>query len=119
MKISAKNKSRAAVLLTGIYLFMAFFAFNMHRHSSGSVFKDFQFQKAEQSLQATDEHASDFTDCLSCHLLHQAKVLVPQEFSYHFFGDVIFTQQVFSWEQRFAGVVFHAFYLRGPPAFFV
>ena len=116
MKILQSKKLVLSTLLLAVYIFVAFFAANLHQHGSGLVFKDFHFKTSEKSVK-TSHHQQEFTDCLSCHLVHDGKNLIPQEFSFLIFTEVYFQKQVFAYQQRFSSLTFHTLQLRGPPFF--
>ncbi|UOE40249.1 hypothetical protein MTP09_10025 [Chryseobacterium suipulveris] len=115
-----KNSTKRiiALLFSAVYLFVALFSQNLHNHGSGEVFKDFHFQKTEKTF-TQSPCISSFTDCLSCHIFHEGKSLVPQEFSFSFVEFSIFKEQVFAYQQRFAKLQPVYFQLRGPPADFI
>ncbi len=116
MKFLHTKKSILSTLLLGVYIFVAFVAANLHHHGSGLVFKDFQFKNSENSVK-TSHHQKEFTDCLSCHIVHDGKNLVPQEFSFQTFTETYFQKQVFAYKQRFSSLTIHTLQLRGPPFF--
>lgn len=104
--------------LLAVYLFVALFSPNFHNHGSGEVFRDFHFKKAEKTVSST-ELVKEFTDCLSCHLMHDGKVLIPQEFSFKIERFDVFQQQQFAYKQRFGDLSIFGFCLRGPPSDFI
>ncbi len=116
-----KNKtyrSFFAVLFSGVYLFVVLFSQSFHNHGSGAVFKDFHFKKTEKSFSKIG-YSSEFTDCLSCHILHDGNSLIPQDFSYSF--------KNFEYAEQLLSEVQHSYYstqpqvlfLRGPPKHFI
>lgn len=107
-----------AAFFTAVYLFVALFSQHFHNHGSGEVFKDFHFKKTEKTFTQGDL-ISEFTDCLSCHILHDGKYLLPHDFSCGFKNFSEFKLQVFAYQQRFAKLEFFYFQLRGPPADFI
>lgn len=105
-----------ASLLLGVYVFIAFFAIHFHNHGSSEIFKDFQFKKTEKSY--TESHSDkDFTDCFSCHISHNSKNLILQDFSISFHEFIIFKQELFAYQQRFSTIQNDVLKLRGPPIF--
>lgn len=117
MKSFQKNKGLLSTLLLGVYIFVALFASNFHHHGSGLVFKDFHFKKTEHSIVQSDTE-KEFVDCLSCHLFHDGKNLVPQIFSFRFLKKFIFQKQYFAFQQQFSTVRNEVLLLRGPPFLF-
>lgn len=116
-----KNKTTRtflATLFTGVYLFVVLFSQNFHNHGSGEVFKDFHFQKTEKTF-SQGHSIHEFTDCLSCHISHEGKYLIPQDFSFNFNHFCEFKKQIFAYQQRFAKLQLFYFQLRGPPANFI
>ncbi len=103
-------------LFLGVYLLMALFVANIHHHDSGLVFKDFHFKKTEKTVSQSD-FSQGFTDCLSCHVMHDGKNLVPQDFSVSFYQENYFHQQNFAYQQKFSSVQHDVLTLRGPPIF--
>lgn len=108
----------AAVLFTGVYLFVALFSQNFHNHGSGEVFRDFNFKKTEKTF-SSGHFSTDYTDCLSCHILHDAHSLVPEDFQFSVLGNEEFRNQIFAYGQRFSKLEIFYFQLRGPPADFI
>ncbi|MBU4539493.1 MAG: hypothetical protein L6264_07790 [Weeksellaceae bacterium] len=108
----------AAVLFTGVYLFVALFSQNFHNHGSGEVFKDFNFKKTEKTF-STGHLSINFTDCLSCHILHDGNSLLPEHFQFSALKNEDFRKQLFACEQRFATREFFDVQLRGPPVLFI
>lgn len=108
----------AAVIFTAVYLFVALFSQNFHNHSSGEVFKEFNFKKTEKTY--SQGHLSqEFTDCLSCHLLHDGHSLVPEDFQFKFVQPDDFQKEISAYTQRFSKLEFFSFQLRGPPSNFI
>ena len=107
-----------ATLFTGVYLFVALFSQNFHNHGSGEVFKDFNFKKIEKTY-SNSSFAKNYTDCLSCHLLHDAHSLIPEVFALPIAISNAFQQQVFAYQQRFSTLEILSIQLRGPPANFI
>ncbi len=108
----------AAVIFAALYLFVALFSQNFHNHGSGEVFKDFNFKKSEKTY-SKGYFAQEFSDCLSCHLLHDGYTLIPEGFALSTKKFVEFRQQIFAYKQRFSSLVFLNVQLRGPPANFI
>ena len=108
----------AAVIFAVLYLFVTLFSQNLHNHGSGEVFKDFHFQKTEKTF-SQGHSIHEFTDCLSCHISHEGKYLIPQDFSFNFNHFSEFKKQIFAYQQRFAKLQLFYFQLRGPPANFI
>ncbi len=107
-----------ATLFTGVYLFVALFSQNFHNHGSGEVFKDFHFKKSEKTFSESSFY-QNFSDCLSCHILHDGNFLVPEVFQVTIANSIDFQQQVFAYQQRFSKLEFLCIQLRGPPANFI
>lgn len=100
------------------YLFVTLFSQNFHQHESGAVFKDFNFKKSEKTI-SQNHSVENYSDCLSCHLLHAGNSLVPQDYQFSFFSKTDFLKQIFAYEQRFASCDHLFIQLRGPPAYFI
>src|SRR5690606_18312507 len=90
-----------ALLFAVVYLFVALFSQNFHNHGSGEVFKDFNFKKSEKTY-SKGYFAQEFSDCLSCHLFHDAYTLIPEGFALSTKKFVEFRQQIFAYKQRFS-----------------
>lgn len=108
----------AAVIFTAVYLFVALFSQNFHNHGSGEVFKDFNFKKTEKTY-SSSHPAQDFTDCLSCHVLHDGNSLIPVGLQFSLNQHVDFQKEIFAYEQRFSKLEIFYFQLRGPPTHFI
>lgn len=108
----------AAVIFTAVYLFVALFSQNFHNHGSGKVFKDFNFKKTEKTYSAS-HFSNDFTDCLSCHLLHDGNSLTPEGAQLSLNQHEYFLKQIFAYEQRFSKLEIFYYQLRGPPTHFI
>lgn len=107
-----------AAFFAGVYLFVALFSQNFHNHGSGGVFKDFNFKKLEKTV-SQNYGVENYTDCLSCHLLHTGNSLVPQDYEFSLFSKTDFQKQIFAYEQRFVNCDHLFILLRGPPANFI
>lgn len=108
----------AAVIFTAVYLFVALFSQNFHNHGSGEVFKEFNFKKTEKTY-SLGHLSQEFTDCLSCHLLHDGHSLVPEDFQFKFVQPDDFQKEIFAYAQRFSKLENRYFQLRGPPSNFI
>lgn len=108
----------AAVIFTAVYLFVALFAQNFHNHGSGEVFKDFNFKNTEKTY-STSHFSQEFTDCLSCHLLHYGNSLLPEDFQIVFNNLGDFQKEIFAYAQRFSKLEIYYSQLRGPPSIFI
>ncbi len=108
----------AAVIFAALYLFVALFSQNFHNHGSGEVFKDFNFKKSEKTY-SKGHFAQEFTDCLSCHLLHDGHSLLPEDFQWTFAQSDDFQKEISAYTQRFSKLEFFSFQLRGPPVNFI
>lgn len=108
----------AAVIFAALYLFVALFSQNFHNHGSGEVFKDFNFKKSEKTY-SPGHLSQEFTDCLSCHLLHDGHSLVSEDFQFKFVQPDDFQKEISAYTQRFSKLKFFSFQLRGPPANFI
>lgn len=118
--MSRKRKSQKflAPLFGALYLFVALFSQSFHDHGSGEVFKDFHFSKVEKTY--TDSSTvTHYSDCLSCHILHEGKYIGFQEFFFSAISVEKFRSETFAAEKIFIPVAFFDFYLRGPPLFFI
>ncbi|UJF30192.1 hypothetical protein L0B70_01990 [Kaistella sp. 97-N-M2] len=118
MLLGKKIRKILAAFFAGVYLFVALFSQNFHDHGSGEVFKDFHFKKSEKTY-STNHSAENYSDCLSCHILHAGSSLVPQDFQFSFVAIDDFQKQVFAYEQRFATCEQLFTQLRGPPVNFI
>lgn len=107
-----------ASTLLAVYVFIAFFAVNLHHHKSGLEFRDFKFKKSHDTF-SQDSATAEFTDCLSCHLLHDGKSLVPQEFQFSIFSAAYFQLQVSYYKAKFSTLQHALVQLRGPPSVFI
>ncbi|MGZ5272976.1 MAG: hypothetical protein ACXWCA_01520 [Kaistella sp.] len=108
----------ASVIFTAVYLFVALFAQNFHNHGSGEVFKDFNFKNTEKTY-STSHFSQEFTDCLSCHLLHDGNSLLPEDFQIVFNNPDDFQKEIFAYAQRFSKLEIYYSQLRGPPSIFI
>ena len=108
----------AAVIFTAVYLFVALFSQNFHNHGSGEVFKDFNFKKSEKTY-SKGYFAQEFSDCLSCHLLHDGHSLLPEDFQLAFIQTDDFQKEIVAYAQRFSKLEIRYFELRGPPSNFI
>lgn len=107
-----------ASLFATLYLFVALFSQSFHDHGSGEVFKDLHFTKSEKTFTKSTA-VSNYTECLSCHVLHEGKYIGsnPFQFSTYCFLQV---QSEITTAQRDASVESRtSFYLRGPPSYFI
>jgi len=88
-KESRNLKNFISKLLFGIYFF-ALFSQNFHHHSSEEVFKNFSFQKSENTIDKNigKEKAGD---CLTCHFMATGYTLVPEELN---FASASYTYEV-------------------------
>jgi cytochrome c553 len=118
VKVSAKDKSMLASILLVVYVFIAFFAVNLHHHKSGLEFRDFKFKKSYNTF-SQDSATAEFTDCLSCHLLHDGKNLLPQEFQFSIFSAAYFQPQLSYYKAKFSTLQHAQVQLRGPPSVFI
>ena len=108
----------AAVIFAVLYLFVALFSQNFHNHGSGEVFKDFNCKKSEKTY-SKGHFAQEFSDCLSCHLLHDGHSLLPEDFQLAFIQTDDFQKEIFAYAQRFSKLEIRYFELRGPPSNFI
>ena len=113
-----KIRIGVAAFFAVVYLFVTLFSQNFHNHGSGAVFKDFNFKKSEKTI-SQNHSVENYTDCLTCHLLHTGNSLVPQDYQFSFFSKTDFLKQIFAYEQRFANCDHLFIQLRGPPANFI
>ncbi len=119
-KMFQKNSTKRsiALLFSAMYLFVALFSQHFHQHGSGEIFKDFHFQKPEKTF-TQSSGISAITDCLSCHVFHEGKFLIPQEYNFVLRVPQLPKQQFFSDQQQFSKVLYFSFQLRGPPSNFI
>ena len=68
-----------ATLFAAVYLFVALFSQNFHDHGSGEVFKHFHFTKVDKTFTTTSD-IGHYSECLSCHILHEGKYETTQDF---------------------------------------
>ncbi|MGA9212693.1 hypothetical protein [Kaistella sp.] len=111
-----KSQKFLASLFAAVYLFVALFSQSFHNHGSGEVFKDFHFTKVEKTFTKSPAVAH-YSDCLSCHILHEGKYVT----SHHFFFSAIsiedFRLEILTAERTFSPLALFNFRLRGPPSF--
>ena len=107
-----------ALLFAALYLFVALFSQNFHNHGSGEIYKDYHFKKAEKTFSANTK-AAEYTDCLSCHILHDGKYAVPEQFFLSFGFTAIFQIQFSETEKKISQFSYFNLQLRGPPANFI
>lgn len=107
-----------ATLFTGVYLFVALFSQNFHKHGSAEVFKDYHFKKTEKTFSSS--HISKAaSECLSCHLLHDGNYVIPEVLQLSVFHKTEFQKQLFAYEQQFGTLQIFYSDLRGPPTEFI
>ena len=113
-----KHQKFLASLFTAVYLFVALFSQSFHDHGSGEHFKDFHFTKVENTF---SDSSKDFhyTDCLSCHILHEGKYLTAQEFFFKAISIDEFQLEIVATTRNFDRYHLFNFQLRGPPALFI
>ena len=107
-----------ATLFASVYLFVALFSQSFHDHGSGEVFKDFHFTKVEKTF-TNSTTAGHYSECLSCHILHEGKYVTAHEFLFSAISIEQFNLEIFSVENSFVPVAHFNFHLRGPPPFFI
>lgn len=107
-----------SLLFMSIYLFVVLFSQNLHNHGSGAVFKDFHFKKTENIFSASS-HTAEFTDCLSCHILHDGNSLIPESFSYGFKNFKYAEQPISEVQLQYHSQNTSVLFLRGPPENFI
>ncbi|WP_051190458.1 hypothetical protein [Kaistella palustris] len=113
-----KNKTLISFLFTGIYIFVALFSQFFHNHGSSEVFKEYHFQKTEKSV-SPSKLAAEAGGCLSCHIFHEGKFLVPPE-QPSFCRTPDFTAiPYFSEDQLLVSRRVYTVFLRGPPSIFI
>lgn len=115
-----KNKIQQifAPIFAGVYLFVVLFSQSFHHHGSGAAFKDFNFKKSEKTF-TSNPQLENYSECLSCHILHTGNSLVPEYFNFAVVPVSEFQRELFSFQQRFAKRDFFSYQLRGPPANFI
>ncbi|MDQ0477410.1 MULTISPECIES: hypothetical protein [Chryseobacterium] len=111
-----KSQKILASLFTAVYLFVALFSQSFHDHGSGEVFKDFHFTKIEKTFTKSSS-AAHYSDCLSCHILHEGKYLTPQNFFFSAISIEDSCLEIFTAERTFSPLALFNFRLRGPPSF--
>lgn len=103
-----------SALFCSVYLFVALFSQNFHKHDAGVLFKDFHFKKTEKTFTA-DHSINNFSDCLSCHLVHDGNASLSEEIFIAFSAAVYFQNADFAYfDAVFSPPSFH-FQKRGPP----
>lgn len=117
MHRSPKYRAMIATFFTGVYIFVALFSQNFHTHGSDRVFHESHFKKTEKSFSAS-AHFTEFTDCLACHIFHEGKVLLPQEFSIFTLSFSEFQTETFAYERHAVTTEISHHHLRGPPVGF-
>lgn len=113
-----KNHQFLATLFTAVYLFVALFSQNFHNHGSGEVFKGFHFIKVEKTFTEAPV-AISFTDCLSCHILHEGKFIPSQGFVFSAISIYDFQLEIFTAERTFIPLTLFSSQSRGPPTLFI
>ncbi len=97
-----------------VYLFVALFSQNFHQHDSGVLFKDFHFKKTEKTFTA-DHSVNNYSDCLSCHLVHDGNAFLSETAIVIFPATLEFQDSVFTYSgEVFSSLSFY-FQKRGPP----
>ena len=107
-----------AALFAAVYLFVALFSQNFHDHGSGEVFKDFHFTKVDKTFTATSD-IGHYSECLSCHILHEGKYVTTQDFFFSAISIEHFQLEIFGLEKSFVPLPLFNFQLRGPPTLFI
>ncbi len=107
-----------ATLFASVYLFVALFSQNFHEHGSGVVFKDFHFKKSEKSVTSSSTIAN-YSECLSCHVLHDGKFVTFSQISFSAISGHKFQLEVISPVHSTTRLEISSVYLRGPPLFFI
>lgn len=113
-----QNQKFLATLFASVYLFVALFSQNFHEHGSGEVFKDFHFQKTEKTF-STSSTIANYSDCLSCHILHDSKYVNLEEFFFSALSESYFLVEIFTDQQSVVQETIYGFHLRGPPTLFI
>lgn len=113
-----ENKKILAALFAVIYLFVALFSQNFHDHSSGGSFEDFRLSKSEKTFVSASE-VSHFTECLSCHILHEGKYIHSPEFDFTVISTEEFHLPTFTPEKSPLLANCVGILVRGPPVLFI
>ena len=113
-----KSQKFLASLFTAVYLFVALFSQSFHDHGSGEVFKDFHFTKVEKTFTKSST-VVPYSDCLSCHILHEGKYITSQNFYFSAISIEDFQLEIFTAEKTFSPLALFNYQLRGPPVFFI
>lgn len=111
------QKSLASLFAT-VYVFVALFSQNFHEHGSGEMFKDFHFTKVEKTF-TSSATVAHYSDCLSCHILHEGKYLGFQDFLFSAISVEEFQLPIFAAAETFVPITIFDCFLRGPPAIFI
>jgi len=117
MCVKKDYRKYSAMLFAALYLFVALFSQNFHEHGSGAVLKDLQLRGTERQYKTTTDFA--YSDCLSCHLLHDAKFVPSFGAPFEIFTSVSFAQDFSLLSSFWAAVSQHPYPARGPPAYFI
>lgn len=112
-----ESKKMIAMLFAIVYLFVALFSQNFHDHGSGEVLKDFHFSQKEKTFKSSQVY--NYSNCLSCHVLHDGKHLNFKPFEFSTYSFHVNVDKTFSPKSKsFASTITH-FFLRGPPHYFI
>lgn len=118
MLTNNKSKQLMASLFATVYLFVALFSQSFHDHGSGEVFKDFHFTKSEKTF-TNSSAVSNYTECLSCHVLHEGKYVNPNSFHFSTYSFLQVHSEIVTTQREAYVESLTSFYLRGPPTNFI
>ena len=115
MRKGNSTKKIFSVITLVMYIFVVFFAQNLHSHHSSDFFKDLRIQKSEHSLKkASDESNSEH--CLSCHFMFDGHSFSPSTPTYHFTPISEYHDPVTGFVNAYNSCPLRSFSLRGPPS---
>lgn len=113
-----KSKQFMASLFATVYLFVALFSQSFHDHGSGEVFKDFHFTKSEKTF-TNSSAVSNYTECLSCHVLHEGKYFSSNPFHFSTYSFLQVQSEIVTAQTKAYVESLTSYYLRGPPSNFI
>ncbi|MEC5158645.1 hypothetical protein [Chryseobacterium sp. MP_3.2] len=111
------NQKFLSTVLAVAYLFVALFSQNFHQHESGVLFKDFNFKKSDKTF-SQGVHAEAYSDCLSCHLLHDGNATVLENADFPLNNLALIQKGIFEIQVAGYSQTYFYFNRRGPPVSF-
>jgi len=114
--VPTKNKQKIlAAPVLALYLFVALFSQNFHEHKRSELFGDFKYQQTKKVF-SSESSVVSYSDCLSCHVLHEGKHLSFTSFQCSlFFAEKSEQVIVFAEDFLYRIPLFNTA-VRGPPA---